>query len=101
MSQENSELRAQLDDIEEAFSSMVAELEERIEMLITEVELARHEHDILSECLDDLQSNTIRTKNRQKFVDGVRQCCVELLAMNVATTQVEPIIRCSFEYYRH
>ena len=57
MSQENSELRAQLDDIEEAFSSKVAELEERIELLITEVELARHERDILSERLDDLQSN--------------------------------------------
>ena len=37
MSQENSELRAQLDDIEETFSS---KLEERVEMLITEVELA-------------------------------------------------------------
>ena len=70
-------------------------------MLITEVELARHERDILSECLDDLQSNTIRTKNGQKFVDGVCQCCVELLAMNVATTQVEPIIHCSFEYCWH
>ena len=93
MSQENSELRAQLDDIKEAFSSKVAELEERIELLITEVELARHERDILSDCLDDLQSNTIRTKNGQKFVDSVRQCCVELLAMNVATTQVEPVIR--------
>ena len=93
MSQENSGLHAQLDDIEEAFSSKVAELEERIELLITEVELARHERDILSVRLDDLQSNTIRTKNGQRFVDGVRQCCVELLAMNVATTQVEPVIR--------
>ena len=36
---------------------------------------------------------SIRTKNGQKFLDGVRQCCVELLAMNVATTQVEPVIR--------
>ena len=67
MSQENSELRAQLDDIEEAFSSKVAELEERIELLITEVELARHEHDILSERLGDLQSNTIRTKKGTKI----------------------------------
>ena len=92
MSQENSELRAQLDDIEEAFSSKVAELEERIELLVREVELARNEHDILSERLDNLQSNTIHTKNGQKFV-GVRQCCVELLTMNVATTQVEPVIR--------
>ena len=29
-------------------------------------------------------------KKGQKFVDGVRQCCVELLSMNVATT---PVIR--------
>lgn len=91
--QENTELRSQLNDVEEEFSSKVAELEEKIELLITEVELARHEQDILSERLDDLQSNTIRTKKGQKFVDGVRQCCVELLSMNVATTQVEPVIR--------
>ena len=93
LSQENAELRSQLNDVEEEFSSKVEELEEKIELLITEVELARHERDILSERLDDLQSNTIRTKKGQKFVDGVRQCCIELLSMNVATTQVEPVIR--------
>ena len=86
MYQENMELRSQMNDLEE-FSSKVAELEEKIELLVTKVELARHEQDILSERLDDLQSNTIRTKKGQKFVDGVRQCCVELLSMNVATTQ--------------
>ena len=48
----------------------------KIELLITEVELARHERDILSERLDDLQSNTIQTKKGQKYVDGVRQCCI-------------------------
>ena len=32
-------------------------------------------------------------KKGQKFVDGVHQCCVELLSINVATTQVEPVIR--------
>ena len=89
----SQELRSQLNNVEEEFSSKVEELEEKIELLITEVELARHERDILSERLDDLQSNTIRTKKGQKFVDGVRQCCIELLSMNVATTQVEPVIR--------
>ena len=62
-------------------------------MLITEVELARHERDILSERLDDIQTGTIRTKEGQKFIDSVRQCCIELLSMNVATNQVEPVIR--------
>ena len=79
--------------MEEEFTAKVAALEEKIELLITEVEVAQHERDILSERLDDLQSNTIHTKKGQKFVDGVRQCCLELVAMNVATNQVEPVIR--------
>lgn len=61
-SQENLELRSQLEDVKRTFSSKVAELEEKIELLITEVEIARQERDILSESLDDLRSNTIRTK---------------------------------------
>ena len=92
-SHKSSDLRTQLIDLEEEFSTKVAALEEKIELLITEVEVTRHEHDILSERLDDLQCNTIHTKKGQKFVDGVCQCCLELLAMNVATNQVEPVIR--------
>ena len=40
------------------------------------------------------------TKSGQKYVDGVhhqrmymRQCCIELLSVNVATKQIEPVIR--------
>ena len=86
-SHKSSDLRTQLTDLEEEFSTKVAALEEKIELLITEVEVARHGRDILSERLDDLQCNTIHTKKGQKFVDGVRQYCLELLAMNVATNQ--------------
>ena len=60
------ELCSQMNDVEEEFSSKVAELEEKIELLITEVEPACHERDILSERLSDLQSNTICTKKRTK-----------------------------------
>ena len=90
---ESLDLQAQLFDIEGEFTAKDAALEGKIELLITEVEVAQHERDILSERLDYLQSNTIRTKKGQKFVDGVRQCCLELLAVNVATNQVEPVIR--------
>ena len=79
MYQENTKLPSQLNDVEEEFSSKVAELEGKNGLLITEVELAHHERDILSERLDDLQSNTIRMKKGQTFVDGVCQCCVELI----------------------
>ena len=37
--------------------------------------------------------SAIHTKDGVKFVDGVCQCCIELLSMNVATSQVEPVIR--------
>jgi len=90
---ETLDLQTQLLDMEEEFCSKVAALEEKMDLLVTEVEVARHERDILSERLDDLQSNTIRTKKGQKFLDGVCQCCIELLAMNVTTNQVEPVIR--------
>ena len=90
---ENTDVNSQLCEMETEFSSKIAKLQEKIEVLITEVELARHERDILSERLDDIQVGTIRTKEGQKFTDSVHQCCIELLSMNVATYQVEPVIR--------
>ena len=48
---------------------------------------------MLSECLDEIKSSTVQTKHGQKFIDGVRQCCMDLLSMNVGTCQVEPVIR--------
>ena len=90
---ENAALSAQLDTVERNFSLKVAELEQKIEALITEIEVARYERDVLREQVSDLKASTIRTKDGVKFVDGVRQCCIELLSMNVATSQVEPVIR--------
>ena len=86
-SHKSSDLRTQFTDLEEEFSTKVAALEVKIELLTTEVEVAQHGRDILSERLDDLQCNTIHTKKGQTFVDGVRQYCLEVLAMNVATNQ--------------
>ena len=92
-STENTELALKLETLESEFTAKVDELQQKIQCLITEVDLARHERDILSERLDDMESNTVRTKQGQKFIDGVRQCCIELLSMNVGTKQVEPVIR--------
>ena len=92
-SMQKCEFDSEISELERKFFSKVNELEQRIEVLITEVDIARHERDILSERLDEVKNNTIRTKQGQKFLDGVRQCCIELLSMNVATKQVEPVIR--------
>ena len=90
---ENSELAAQMETMECEFTEKIIQLEKRLEVLITEVELARHKRDVLSEHLDEIQSSTVQTKHGQKFIDGVRQCCMDLLSMNVGTCQVEPVIR--------
>ena len=92
-STENTEHAFKLETLESEFTAKVDELQQKIQCLITEVNLARHERDILSERLDDMESNTVRTKQGQKFIDGVRQCCIELLSMNVGTKQVESVIR--------
>lgn len=90
---EENRLRLELNDMETRFMMKFAELEKKLEMLTTELEVANYERDVLKERVDEIQSHTIRTKHGVKFVDGVRQCCMELLSMNVASSQVEPVIR--------
>ena len=63
---QNTELCSQLNDVEEEFSSKVAELEEKIELLITEVELARHEQDISFLNASMIFSPTLFTRKRTK-----------------------------------
>ena len=89
----NKELTAELDSLKVQFSSKFDELLQKIECLSIEIEVARQERDELADRLEELESGTIHTKNGQKYVDGVRQCCIELLSMNVATKQIEPVIR--------
>ena len=67
---ENIDVHSQLSKMETEFSSKMTELQEKIEVLVTEVELARHERDILSERLDVIQTGTICTKEGQKFIDS-------------------------------
>lgn len=68
-SSENTDLQSQLYEVETEVSSKVAELNEKIEVLITEVEHSRHERDILSERLNKIQSNTIhKRKDKNSFI---------------------------------
>ena len=55
-----------------------------------EIKVARQE---LDDRLEEIESGTICTKNGQKYLDGVRQCCIELLSLNIATKQIELVIR--------
>ena len=80
----NDELR----DMEELLYNKVTDLEEVIKTKETECDNLLLKND------DDQRSEkTIRTFHSGKFEDCVRQCCIELLSLNVGVRNVEPIIR--------
>ena len=57
------------------------------------------ERDSLLQRILELQLDKFETKeHRQKYLDNVRQCCIELLSMNVGIKNVEPVIRCVLKH---
>ena len=57
------------------------------------------ERDSLLQRILELQLDKCETKeHRQKYLDNVRQCCIELLSMNVGIKNVEPVIRCVLKH---
>ena len=89
----NTELSAKLESLKCQFSLKFDELQQKTEALNMEIKVARQEQDELADHLEEIESGTICTKNGQKYLDGVRQCCIELLSLNVANKQIEPVIR--------
>ena len=58
-----------------------------------------NEYDCLVQRISQLESNTFETKeDKRKYLDNVRQCCLELLGMNVGIKNVEPVIRCVLKH---
>ena len=44
--------------------------------------------------LNELDMKLLKTKEyKQLHLDNIRQCCLELLSLNVGIRQVEPVIR--------
>ena len=44
--------------------------------------------------LSELDTKLLKTKeHKQLYLDNARQCCLELLSLNVGIQQVEPVIR--------
>ena len=69
-------------------------LEKRIEDLMCEIEIGRNERDQLAECLREFESQTLKMKqHKQLYLDNFRQCCMELMSLNVNTENVEKVIR--------
>ena len=62
-----------METMESELTEKIIGLEKKLEVVITEVELARHERDVLSERLDEIKSSTVQMTHGQKFIDDVRQ----------------------------
>ena len=85
---------SQLLKLKNCFDARMKLLEKRIEDLMCEVEIGRNKRDQLAECLREFESQTLKTKqHKQLYLDSVRQCCMELMSLNVSTQNVEKVIR--------
>ena len=90
ISDEKANLESSLCELRDS----VEDLQSKVIDLADLLDIARSERDVLSERLAEIESGKLRTKeHHQKYLDSVRQCCMELLSHNVGVRQVEPVIR--------
>ena len=82
---------SQLLKLENCFDAHMELLEKRIEDLMCEVEIGRHERDQLAEWFSEFKSQV--KQHKHLYLDSVRQCCMELMSLNVSTQNVEKVIR--------
>ena len=84
-------------DMEEHFMPQhIERLEAKISDISTSLDLAKSDHDHLADRIHQLESERLSTKQHQQFeryLDNVRQCCIELLSLNVGVKQIGPVIR--------
>ncbi|XP_065893139.1 uncharacterized protein [Dysidea avara] len=75
------------------------DLNEELELATRSLCDSENKYDCMLERLQELQCNTFESKVHQmKYLDNVRQCCIELLSLNVGVKNVEPIIRCVLKH---
>ena len=91
---EKLQMQSKLQELEEQFSKHTNALEVEVKELSDALDIARSERDKLAERLTKIQSQKLRTKeHRQLYLDQVRQCCIELMSLNVGMKEIEPVIR--------
>ena len=94
ISGEREELLCRMKDMEEHFMQYIERLETRISDLSESLDEAKCERDDLADRLHQLEIHRLSTKeHQQKYLDSIRQCCIELLSLNVGIKQVEPVIK--------
>ena len=80
-------------------SAHTKQLNEKSLELQSTLDFVGNECDCLRQRVEELESQTFATKeHRQKYLDNVRQCCMELLALNVGIKNVDAVIRCVLKH---
>ena len=90
---ETAERDKQFDELHGAFITQVKELEAVITKQRDIIDQLQLENEHLQEEIDRLEKERLVTFEHGKYSDGVRQCCLELLSINVGVKNVDPIIR--------
>jgi len=77
----------------EQLKAQTRQLDKVVTELHAELDCVQDEREFLQR-IAELESCTFETKeHKQKYLDNMRQCCIELLSMNVGIKNIEPIIR--------
>ena len=90
---ETAEREKQFDELLGALSTHMTELEAVVTKQRDIIDQLQFENEHLQEEIDRLEKKRLVTFEHGKYSDGVRQCCLELLSMNVGVKNVDPIIR--------
>ena len=92
--EERTGLESKVEDIECKFGEKLEAIEAEIAFMAESLTEAKLDRDNFCERISEIESQKLSTKkNRQLYLDSMRQCCMELLSFNVGIRQVEPVIR--------
>ena len=86
----NAKIHDELCELQEEFYSNVNDLQEVIKNKENDYDEIRLENENL---IETQSKKILPTFDSGKFNDSIRQCCIELLSLNVGIRNVEPIIR--------
>jgi len=79
--------------------SIAQDLNKEVEVLRKSMDDSEGKYVCLLDRLQELESHTFESKAHQrKYLDNVRQCCIELLSLNVGIKNVDPIIWCVLKH---
>ena len=76
------------------FNAQSTRFNDKVSQLSSALEAAHDDCDQLHHRVADLEEGVLETMtHKRRYFDNVRQCCAELLSLNVGVANVEPVIR--------